>query len=176
TIAPGRFQTGVNPSDLLSDQPSQEMTTSVRGIREAPRTHLVAARHARVERIFRNIDTQYPVDHRPILSSRLFSKSSASNNLVRRIYAHARPKIPSNLNSGAWKTGPNLPHGLIRQRDDRDSPFSSLLSKMCSFAEQFATYKGRGLLLAPRTNPYVQLSRIRLPPRVHTRHRGSNGA
>jgi hypothetical protein len=40
-----------------------------------------------------------------------------------------RPKIPSNLNSGAWKTGPNLPHGLTSQRDDRDSPFSSLLSK-----------------------------------------------
>jgi hypothetical protein len=43
------------------------------------------------------------------------AKSSASNNLVRRIYARARPKIPFNLNSGAWKTGPNLPHGLIRQ-------------------------------------------------------------
>src|SRR6476661_4976989 len=59
----------------------------------------------------------------------LFSKSSASNNLVRRIYAHARPRIPSSLNSGAWKTGPNLPHGLIRQRDARGSPFSLLLSK-----------------------------------------------
>jgi hypothetical protein len=47
----------------------------------------------------------------------------------RRIYAHARPRIPSSLNSGAWKTGPNLPHRLIRQRDARGSPFSSLLSK-----------------------------------------------
>jgi len=28
---------------------------------------------------------------------------------------HARPKIPSNLNSRAWKTRPNLPHRLIRQ-------------------------------------------------------------
>ena len=27
------------------------------------------------------------------------------------------------------KTGPNLPHRLIRQRDARGSPFSSLLSK-----------------------------------------------
>jgi hypothetical protein len=40
--------------------------------------------------------------------------------------------------------GLNLPHGLIRQRDDRGSPFSSLLSKMCLFAKQSATYKGRG--------------------------------
>jgi hypothetical protein len=30
----------------------------------------------------------------------------------------------------AWKTGPNLPHRLIRQRDARGSPFSSLLGKM----------------------------------------------
>src|SRR5271154_1204974 len=119
------------------------MAPSIRGVRKAPCAHLVAARHARVERIFRNVDTQYSVDHCPILSLHLFSKSSASNNLVRRIYAHARPKIPSSLDSGAWKTGPNLPHGLIRQRDDRGSPFSSLLSKMCLFTKQSATYKGR---------------------------------
>jgi hypothetical protein len=43
------------------------------------------------------------------------SKSSASNHLVRRIYAHARPKIPSDLKSGAWKTGPNLWDRLTRQ-------------------------------------------------------------
>src|SRR5207344_2827783 len=84
----------------------------------------------------------------------------------RRIYAHARPKIPSNLKSGAWKTGPNLPHGLIRQRDARGSPFSSLLSKMCSFAVQVATYKGRLLPAAPRTDPYGPNSGIRLLPRV----------
>src|SRR6476646_8086410 len=41
------------------------------------------------------------------------------------------------------KTGPNLPHRLIRQRDARGSPFSSLLSKICLFAKQSATYKGR---------------------------------
>ena len=130
TIPPGRFQTGVNPSDLLSDQPVQEMAPSIRGIREAPRTHLVAARYARVERIFRNIDTQYPVDHCPILSPRLFSKSSASNNLVRRICASARPKMPSNLSSGAWKTGPNLPHGLIRQGTTEAHRSPRSLSKM----------------------------------------------
>jgi hypothetical protein len=33
------------------------------------------------------------------------SMSSASSNLVRRIYAHERPRIPSGLNSGAWKNG-----------------------------------------------------------------------
>ena len=91
------------------------MAPSIRGVRKAPCAHLVAARHARVERIFRNVDTQYSVDHCPILSLHLFSKSSASNNLVRRIYAHARPKIPSSLDSGAWKTGPNLWDRLTRQ-------------------------------------------------------------
>ena len=126
----------MNQLDLLGDEPSKEMAPSISGIREAPGAYLVAtSRHAHVDCIFGNVDTQYPVDHCPILSLHLFSKSSASNNLVRRIYAHARPKIPSSLDSGAWKTGPNLPHGLIRQRDDRGSPFSSLLSKMCLFAE-----------------------------------------
>src|SRR5438105_5288659 len=38
---------------------------------------------AHVERIFGNVDTQYPVDHRSILLYCIFSKSSASNNLVR---------------------------------------------------------------------------------------------
>jgi hypothetical protein len=33
-------------------------------------------------------------------------------------------------------------------------------------AEQAATYKGRSLLTAPRTDPYVRNSRIRLLPRV----------
>src|SRR5215813_13925729 len=139
----------MNPSDLLGGQPIQKIAPSIRGIREAPGAHsVVAARHARVECIFGNIDTQYAVNHCPILPPRVFSKSSASNNLVRRIYAHARPKIPSNLNSGAWKTGPNLPHGLIRQRDARDSPFSSLLSNVC-IAKQSATYKGHELPRAP---------------------------
>src|SRR5215813_4833677 len=134
----------MNPSDLLGGQPIQEMAPSIRGIREAPGAHsVVAARHARVECIFGNIDTQYAVNHCPILPPRVFSKSSASNNLVRRIYAHARPKIPTNLNSGAWKTGPNLSHGLICQRGETGSPFSSLLGQICLFAKQFATYKGR---------------------------------
>jgi hypothetical protein len=133
TIAPSRFQTGVNPSDPLGDQPIQEMAPSIRGIRKASCAPFATTTHARVERIFGNVDTQYSVDQCPILLPRRFSKSSASNNLVRRICAHARPKIPSNLNSGAWKTGPNLPHGLIRQRDDRGCPSSSLLSK-CAYS------------------------------------------
>src|ERR1700688_3703225 len=35
-----------------------------------------------------------------------------------------------------------------------------------ALAEQAATYKGRPLLGAPRTEPYVRFSRIRLPPWV----------
>jgi hypothetical protein len=38
------------------------MAPSIRGIREAPRTHLVAARYARVERILRNIDSLEPTN------------------------------------------------------------------------------------------------------------------
>src|SRR5271168_4636219 len=147
TIAPGGFHTGVNPLDLLGGQPSKEMAPSISGIREAPGAYLVATRHAHVDCIFGNVDTQYPVDHCTILSLHIFSKSSASNNLVRRIYAHARTKIPSSLDSGAWKTGPNLPHGLIRQRDDRGSPFSSLLSNV--FIRQ-AVCNVQGTLIAER--------------------------
>src|SRR6516162_4275377 len=159
TIPPGRLQTGVNPSDLLSDQPVQEMAPSIRGIREAPRTHLVAARYARVERIFRNIDTQYPVDHCPILSPRLFSKSSASNNLVRRICASARPKIPFNLSSGAWKTGPNLPHGLIRQGTTEAHRSPRSLSKMficCATCNVQGTIWGASKLGGRNITKYLQ--------------------
>jgi hypothetical protein len=59
--APGGFQTGVNSLDLLGDQPIKQMAPSMTGINEAPRAYLVATRHAYVERIFGNVDTQYPV-------------------------------------------------------------------------------------------------------------------
>src|SRR5580693_2870713 len=62
TIAPSRFQTGVNPSDPLGDQPIQEMAPSIRGIRKASCAPFATTRHARVERIFGNVDTQYSVD------------------------------------------------------------------------------------------------------------------
>src|SRR5215831_12467495 len=61
----------MNPSDLLGGQPIQEMAPSIRGIREAPGTHsVVAARHARVERIFGNIDN-------PISRQSLFYPSTS---------------------------------------------------------------------------------------------------
>src|SRR6516162_566530 len=60
TIAPGGFQTGVNPSHPLGDQPIEEMAPSIRGVRKAPCAHLVAARHARVQRVFGNVDTNTP--------------------------------------------------------------------------------------------------------------------
>ena len=90
TIEPCGFQTGVNTLDLPADKSVQEMAPSVRGIREALCAHLVVVRQACVERIFGNVDTQFAVGHFPIPLPRLFSKSSASNNLVRRIYVHAR--------------------------------------------------------------------------------------
>jgi hypothetical protein len=49
--------------------------------------------------------------------------------------------------------GLNLPHGLTCQRDDRGSPFSSLLGKMCLFAEQSATYKGQGFRSSKKRVP-----------------------
>ena len=71
---------------------------------------------------------------------------------------------------GGWqtlaKTGPNLPHRLIRQRDARGSPFSSLHSKSVYLLKQPATYKGRSLLSAPRTEPSGPHLGTRLPPRV----------
>src|ERR1700693_1863605 len=105
TIASGGFQTGMNPSDFMGNQPIQQMVPSIRCIREALGAHLGAAGDAHVECILGNVDTQYSVDHCPILPSRLCRTSSASSNLVRRIYAHARPRIPSSLNIGAWKNG-----------------------------------------------------------------------
>ena len=163
TISPGGLQTGVNPSDLLTDQPIQEMAPSIRRIRKALCAHLVATRHARVERIFGNVDTQYPVDHCPILPLRIFSKSSASNNLVRRIYACACPRIRSDLNSGAWKTGPNLPHRLIAKgtKEAHRSPRCSAkrvhsLSSLCNVQGTCVSSR------APRKDPYVRFSRLRL--------------
>jgi hypothetical protein len=41
-----------------------------------------------------------------------------------------------------------------------------MISEILLPADQAATYKGRPLLHAPRTDPYVRLSRIRLPPWV----------
>src|SRR5271165_7526475 len=70
----------------------------------------------------------------------LLSKSSASNNLVRRIYAHARPKIPSDLKSGAWKTGPNLWDRLTRQAPTQAHRLLAA-GEICLFAKQSATYK-----------------------------------
>src|SRR6476620_7879759 len=67
------------------------MVPPVRRICKALGAHLGAAGDAHVERILGNVDTQYSVDHCLILPSRLCSTSSASSNLVRRIYAHARP-------------------------------------------------------------------------------------
>src|SRR5580704_13037590 len=74
-----------------------------------------------------------------VATGRISASADASNSLVLSrseccaMCFDLRPKIPSNLNSGAWKTGPNLPHGLIRQRDDRGCPSSSLLSK-CAYS------------------------------------------
>src|SRR5207253_7841856 len=43
TITPGGFQTGVNPLDLLGNQPIQEMAPPIRRIREALGAHLGVA-------------------------------------------------------------------------------------------------------------------------------------
>src|SRR4029077_19989512 len=121
------------------------MVPPVRRICKALGAHLGAAGDAHVERILGNVDTQYSVDHCLFLPSRLCSTSSASSNLVRRIYALARPRIPSSLNSGAWKNG--SPKGRKR--------LTVLLAAQqpCLFTKQPATYKGRLLPAAPRTDP-----------------------
>ena len=58
-----------------------------------------------VECVLRNIDAQYSVNHSQILSSIPSSDGPASIDLVHRICAKTRPKTPSGLNSGAWKSG-----------------------------------------------------------------------
>src|SRR3954471_16283349 len=51
--------------------------------------------------------------------------SQASIDLVHRICAAARPRIPSGLNSGAWKSAAGSTARVVRQRDDAGSPLSS---------------------------------------------------
>ena len=58
-------------------------------------------------------------------SSGPYSNRSASIDLVHRICAAARPRIPSGLNSGAWKSGAGSTARVVRQRDDAGSPLSS---------------------------------------------------
>src|SRR4029077_16183201 len=84
TIAPGRFQTGVNSLDPLGDQPIQKMVPPVRCICKALGAHLGAAGDAHVERILGNVDTQYSVDHCLILPSRV---SAARAPLRATLYA-----------------------------------------------------------------------------------------
>jgi hypothetical protein len=64
------------------------------------------------------------------------------------------------------EAGPYLAYGFFHQKEARGSPLSLLLSEISLPAEQAATYKGTGLPRSPRTDPYRQLSRIRLLPWV----------
>src|SRR6476646_8443824 len=53
------------------------------------------------------------------------------------------------------KTGPNLPHRLIRQRDARGSPFSSLLSKsVCLLSSPQRTRDSSFRLRRSARHPY----------------------
>src|SRR6516165_1053133 len=102
-----------------------------------------------------------------VLSLHLISSTrAASSNLVHRIYAHARPRIPSSLNSGAWKNGAQSTAQAHSPKGRKRLTVLLAAHQICLFAKQSATYKGRELPRAPRTEPYVRLSRIRLPPRV----------
>jgi hypothetical protein len=60
---------------------------------------------------------------------------------------HARPKIPSNLNSRAWKTGPNLPYRLPSPRYNRGSPFSSLLGQDLFIRQAIRNVQGTTVFL-----------------------------
>jgi hypothetical protein len=56
-------------------------------------------------RVDGNVDAQYSVSHFKAFPSEPRSDGSASINPVHRIYARTRPRMPSSLNSGAWKSG-----------------------------------------------------------------------
>src|SRR4029077_15620812 len=147
-------------------QPIQKMVPPVRCICKALGAHLAAAGDAHVERILGNVDTQYSVGHCLILPSRLCGTSSASSNLVRRIYALARPRIPSSLNSGAWKNGASSTAQAHSPKGRKRLTVLLAAQQTCLFTKQPATYKGRSLPTAPRTEPRERNSRTRLPPWV----------
>src|SRR5271154_7457522 len=56
--------------------------------------------------------------------------------------------------------------GLLTEGTHEAHRFPCCFNETLSLAEHAATYKGRPLLGAPRTDPYVRLARIRLLPRV----------
>src|SRR5271170_3906972 len=56
--------------------------------------------------------------------------------------------------------------GLLTEGTHEAHRFPCCFNETLSLAEHAATYKGRPLLGAPRTEPYVRHSRIRLPPWV----------
>src|SRR4029077_8191849 len=130
-------------------QPIQKMVPPVRCICKALGAHLAAAGDAHVERILGNVDTQYSVGHCLILPSRLCGTSSASSNLVRRIYALARPRIPSSLNSGAWKNGASSTAQAHSPKGRKRLTVLLAAQQTCLFTKQPATYKGREFHLAP---------------------------
>src|SRR6476646_10404310 len=89
-------------------------------IGEALGARLCASPEVGVEGVLGNVDAQYSVSHFKVFPPDPRSDGSASINLVHGICARTRPRIPSGLNSGAWKSGakstarPRSPKGRRR--------------------------------------------------------------
>ena len=104
-VAPGCLQTGVNPSDFVLAEPGNQLMPIIGRIGEALGAHPCTSPEASVEGVLGNVNTQYSVSHFKAFPSDPRSDGSASINLVHRICVRTRPRIPSSLNSGAWKSG-----------------------------------------------------------------------
>jgi Family of unknown function (DUF5681) len=104
-VASGCLQTGMNLSDLVLAEPGNQLMPAIGRIGEALGARLCTSPEASVECVLGNVNTQYSVSHFKAFSSDPRSDGSASINLVHRICARTRPRIPSSLNSGAWKSG-----------------------------------------------------------------------
>ena len=160
---PGGLQTGVYPSDLLADQPIQEMAPSVRRIRKALCAYLVATRHARVERIFGNVDTQYSVDHYPILPLlSLQQEPRIEQPCTQDLRSRASQDTVQSKQRSLEKRGLIYRTGSFAKGTQEAHRSPSLLSKMC-IRRAICNVQGTCVSShAPRTEPYVRLSRIRL--------------
>ena len=166
TVASGCLQTGVNLSDLVLAQPGNQVMPAIGRIGKALGARLCASPEAGVECVLGNVDPQCSVSHLKAFSSDPRSDGSASINLVHRICARTRPRIPSSLSSGAWKSGAGSTARAWSPKGRRRLTAILAIRQISSIAGHLATYKERPLLSAPRTDPYVRLARIRLLPRV----------
>src|SRR3981081_539115 len=121
-VASGCLQTGMNLSDLVLAEPGNQVMPAIGRIGEALGARLCASPEVGVECVLGNVDAQYSVSHFKAFSSDPRSDGSASINLVHRICARTRPRIPSGLNRGAVKSGAGFSGRALAPKGRRRLP------------------------------------------------------